>query len=235
MKLQREIPENAVRIRDDLLATVAHDLKTPIATVFTATALLDDQRLDHAQRHHFLELIQRSATQIKKLIDDLVDVAAIEAGALRLQLSTVAVGGLLDAVWEAFEPQARAAGISLRCDCAAAWRFEVRADQDRIYQVLGNLVSNAIKFTKPGGSIRVTARASDRFVWIAVKDTGIGINAEELPHIFERFWQANHQKRAGAGLGLAIAKGIIEAHGGTLGVRSTLGMGSTFYCRLPRA
>lgn len=234
MQLEQLNTVQAVRIRDDLLATVAHDLKTPISTVITAATLLDDQRLDYAQRRHFIEMIQRSTNHIKKLIDDLVDVAAVEAGRLRLDLDVQPVGTILDAVWEAFESQARKAGLQLTCDCAGAWRFQVRADHDRLFQVLGNLVSNAIKFTQPGGSIKVRTCADDHDVWIAVIDTGAGIAPDELPHVFERFWQAGHQRRAGAGLGLAIARGIVEAHGGKIGVWSRLGVGSMFYFSLPR-
>jgi signal transduction histidine kinase len=228
-------PDAAVRMRDEVLATVAHDLKTPLSTVIMAAGMLDDMQLDSSQRHHFIEMIRRSAGQITKLIEDLVDVSRIEAGGLRLGLEIEPVGPLLDAVWETFRVQAEQAQLKLDCECARAYRYQVHADRDRLFQVLGNLVNNAIKFTPPGGTIKIRACAIGASVVIAVSDTGRGISPAELPHVFERFWQAGHQQRAGAGLGLAIVKGIIEAHGGRVGVNSTVGRGSTFFFSLPRA
>jgi signal transduction histidine kinase len=221
-------------LRDNALAIVAHDLRSPLSTIAMAADLLreidDDER-----RRHFLDIITNAARQADFLIHDLMDVTRIENGALRVDLRREQVGYLLESVTEQFAESAAQAGILLGCDVSSVRNTEVMADSRRCVQLLSNLIGNAIKFTPPGGFVRVAAHVRGAFVEVSIQDSGIGIEADELPHVFERFWQASHHHRAGAGLGLAIARGIVEGHGGHMRVRSRRGEGSTFTFTLPLA
>lgn len=223
---------DALKLRDSVLAIVAHDIRSPLATITMIASLLDDVTLDEQQRKHFLEIIRKATGQIDKLIRDLLDIAHIENGQLALEKFPTAVRPLLQDVIELHIAQARARGITLRLDMPAV-DLIVDVDRDRIIELLSNLVSNALKFTSQEGSVIILCIPTRDHVTIAVSDTGIGIPQDQLGHIFERFWQAQHARRAGAGLGLAICKGIVEAHGGTIHVESEAGIGSTFYVVLP--
>lgn len=224
----------AVRLRDSVLAIVAHDLRTPLSTINMAAALLYDLNED-ARHRHFIDIIRKAAQQAEVLLQDLVDGTRIEAGTLRIDAEPAMLRHVLKSVLESFEPQAQAARIVLTCDVARAHDAVVRVDAGRIVQVLSNLLSNALKFTPEGGRVHVGASLLGDRVFVSVSDTGVGIAQEEIAHVFERFWQADHHHRAGAGLGLAIARGIVEAHGGEIGVTSEPGAGATFYFTLPLA
>lgn len=223
---------DAAQLRDNVLAIVAHDLKTPLATIVMAAGLLKDMSTDE-RVGHFLDMIVKSTHQIDVLIRDLVDVAAIEAGHLRIQREPEGLGHLLRSVSAMFETQAAQAGVLFLVEPDRVRDVVVNVDHDRVIQLLANLVSNAIKFTSAGGAVDLRADFLGDKVDITVRDTGVGIQRDELPHVFERFWQADHHHRAGAGLGLAIAKGIAEAHGGDISVSSELGLGTTFCVSLP--
>jgi signal transduction histidine kinase len=224
-----DVSAEALRLRDNVLSIVAHDLRSPLATIIMAADLISQRGLD-AQNQHFLELIEKAARQADVLIKDLTDVNRLEVGKLSLHLSSEPLAYLLDSV---IEPIAENAGLLLACNTADVRSLEIRVDQSRFVQILSNLISNAIKFTAPGGHVLVTATRLKNVAKISVTDSGMGVSAEELPHVFERFWQADHHHRAGAGLGLAIVKGLVEAHGGTVGVVSTKDVGSTFYFTIP--
>ena len=224
----------AVKLRDNVLSIVAHDLRTPLSTIIMAADLLKQDKRD-PRTDHFLGMILNAADQADALIRDLTDVTRIEARRLRLELSDESLAYLMSSVTELFEPIAEAHGIVLRCETEAVRGLEVRVDHARFVQVLDNLISNAIKFTSAGGVVLVDACQIGAFAKVFVRDTGVGISADELPHVFQRFWQAQHHHRAGAGLGLAIAKGIVEAHRGEIGVTSTPHVGSTFYFTMPLA
>jgi signal transduction histidine kinase len=174
-----------------------------------------------------LEVIRRLATRMNRMIEALLTVSRIEEGALAVKRKRVWVQGLLDEVAEAHESLATASLLDLRVDrprdASAVW-----ADRERILQVFDNLVGNAIKFTPPGGVITIGARSAHGEAMFWVSDTGPGVAAEDIPHLFDRFWQATRNDKRGAGLGLAIAKGIIEAHRGRIWAESHLGAGSTF-------
>jgi CheY-like chemotaxis protein len=179
------------------------------------------------------DAIKRAANHMDRLIQDLLDVASMEAGRLSIARTRVDVGKALSELAEAQTPLASSRSLELRLDVAPELG-EIFADRDRLVQVLENLVGNALKFTKSGGSLTVGAapRNGELFFW--VKDTGAGIASEDVPHLFDRFWQTRKAGQ-GVGLGLPIVKGIVEAHGGRIWVESQVGAGTTFFFTLPLA
>lgn len=222
----------AVQLRDNVLAIVAHDLRSPLSTItMAATVLLDLE--DEQKRRHFVDIIIKATRQADMLVRDLVDATRIEAGTLRVDLDPEPIRYLVDSVVENFRWQPEAAHVELTSDTTRIQDTVAEVDADRIVQLLTNLITNALKFTPAGGRVEVDGWREEDTVFVTVADNGIGISADELPHVFERFWQADHHHRAGAGLGLAIAKGIVEAHGGEIGVTSEAGAGTTFYFTLP--
>jgi PAS domain S-box-containing protein len=230
--------ERAIGLRDEVLAVVAHDLRNPVHTIVMSVATMLELPLDEAQRQRQFGVIQRAAKGMDRLIRDLLDATRIESGTFAIRQARVHVRALLDETLELFEADARARGISLGCD-ADADVPPILGDRDRLVQALSNLLGNALKFTPPGGEIRVVARCTsdpdDGWVAVSVENSGAGIPAEHLPHVFDRFWQADRRTRAGAGLGLAIVKGIVEAHGGRAQADSTPGQRTTFTFTLPSA
>jgi signal transduction histidine kinase len=226
--------QDAVRARDDVLAVVAHDLRSPLNAAQVATALLTRDMDDRELRDRAAGVLTRSMQQATRLIEDLLDAARIEAGHLSVEKASVSAHELLDEAVESSSIPARASTLTLVTEVRSELPA-VLADKGRVLQVLSNLLTNALKFTAPGGRVRVGAEQLADEVCFWVTDTGPGISAEELPHVFERFWQARPGDRRGAGLGLLIAKGIVEAHGGRIWVESAFGKGSTFYFTLPIA
>jgi signal transduction histidine kinase len=168
------------------------------------------------------------------LIQDILDVTRIEGGHLSVEPARVPAGQLVLDCVDAQRPLVASASLDLHVDVGPGVP-DVWADRDRALQVFENLIGNAAKFTKPGGRITAGAALGDRDVLFWVKDTGAGIAVEEMPHVFDRFWQAQKARRGGAGLGLQIVKGIVEAHGGRIWVESEVGVGTTFYFTLPTA
>lgn len=232
----RERAEAASRMRQDLIAIVSHDLRNPLSAITTSAALLERVLpADGAPRApKYVETIARSAERMGRLISDLLDVASIDAGRLSVEPARRDADMLLVDAIEMLRPVA--AGKSIRLEAEAlAQPLAVHADQERVLQVLSNLLGNAVKFTREGGAISVRAQPDDAFVRISVSDTGPGISAEQMPHLFDRYWQAKKDGRLGIGLGLSIAKGIVEAHGGRIWAESTPGRGSTFHFTLPAA
>jgi PAS domain S-box-containing protein len=248
----REAAERASRIRDDVLAVVAHDLRNPVHTIILSAGMMRELPLDDEQRQQRLAVIQRTAKGMEHLIRDLLDATRIESGTFAVRQTRVHVRALLDETLELFEGPARECRIVLRCEVGDDVP-PVLGDRDRLEQVLSNLLGNALKFTPTGGEVRLSARAitsdGDRTprpprgsrdaargaVEISVADTGNGIPGDQLAHVFDRFWQADRQGRAGAGLGLSIVKGIVEAHGGDIRVESKVGHGTTFSLTVPVA
>jgi two-component system CheB/CheR fusion protein len=228
--------EDANRAKDEFIAVVSHELRTPLNTIRLWARMLGNEKLPPKDRADGLQMINRAAVAQQQVIDDLFDVSRIASGKLRLALHetllTIVVKGAIDAV----EPVASARGIRLNSRIA----FDlgaVRADPGRLQQVIWNLLSNAVKFTPQDGSVTVDARRNGAMVTIEVADTGVGIKREFLPHVFDRFRQAEGgatRAHGGLGLGLAIAKQIVELHGGTISVASEGdGQGSTFRVDLP--
>jgi signal transduction histidine kinase len=226
----------AVQARDEVLSIVSHDLRNPVNTIMLSAGhmleLGDALDMGVARRH--LVIVKRQAEQMNRMIQDLLDVARIEAGRLPLSEHREDPARLVRDACESLTELASQNGIRLESD-ASAELPAVCADRDRVLQVFGNLIGNALRFTEPGGIVRVSAAEGDGVVEFAVSDSGAGIAAEDLPHLFERFYQARSAEPGGAGLGLAIVKGIVETHGGRVAAESTLGAGSTFRFTIPLA
>ncbi|MDQ6718076.1 MAG: HAMP domain-containing histidine kinase, partial [Gemmatimonadota bacterium] len=234
-RFEEEI-RRGMQLRDDMVGIVSHDLRNPVAAVkMLAGAILRDSGSGESDDlRHNLELIRTAAVQMETLISDLLDVTRLEAGRLAVHPEPVAANLLVGKAIETLLPLAEEKGISVetRLDASAG---DVLADEPRIHQVLANLIGNAIKFTPSGGCITVSTRVLEDSVEFCVEDTGPGIAADQLPHIFERYWQSRRTERHGAGLGLPIAKGIIEAHNGTIRAESEAGGGARMYFTLGRA
>lgn len=229
------LAQRAIRTREDILANVAHDLRNPLNTIaLQAQLLLHPAGEGGCSAAAVLETIERAAARMNRLIQDLLDAACMDAGRLTIEPARLRTRQFLDDVTEAQTPLAAAASVELRLEPAGAlpdgW-----GDGDRLVQVFENLIGNAVRFTAPGGRITVGGALRDGDLLLWVNDTGAGISAEQLPHVFDRFWQARRSERRGAGLGLPIVKGIVEAHGGHAWVESQLGIGTTVYFTIPTA
>ncbi|HTR55029.1 MAG TPA: ATP-binding protein [Kofleriaceae bacterium] len=224
--------QGAIRSRDEVLGVVAHDLRNPLNAITLSAELIDHQAVP--ARHKSAETIVRAAKRMNRLIEDLLDVTRLEGGKLSLDRTRVATPQLLADSVEAQRPLATAAALDLRVDVApdvpAVW-----ADRDRLLQILENLIGNALKFTARGGYVAIgaAARGHDVLFWVA--DCGSGIAQADQPHVFDRFWQAGWMRKRGAGLGLPIAKGLVEAHGGRIWLESKLGRGTTVFFTIPSA
>jgi len=230
-----QIAEKAIRARDELLGVVAHDLRNPLGNILLQLALL--QRPSGEKERRSLkptEAIARAANRMDRLIQDLLDIQRVDAGGICVEPISLPVSQVLHEFAEAQKPLILSKSLELRLEVGPDLS-EVLADRNRLLQVLENLVGNATKFTKPGGLLTVGAAPHDRGLLFWVKDTGVGIQSEDLPHLFDRFWQAHQAGKQGVGLGLPIVKGIVEAHGGQVWVESVTGRGSTFFFTLPRA
>lgn len=228
-----EAQQAAVQARDEVLSIVAHDLRNPLSRITMGASLLLDLAPDRGEtERRQLEILLRAADGMNRLIQDLLEVTRVESGGgLSIYPERHELASLLEATYEALQPQVEARGLRLECPTPPE-HLMVTADRDRFLQVMGNLIGNAIKFTDQG-SITVRAEPAGDEVRISVADTGSGIGEEDRAHLFERFWQARQARRGGAGLGLAITKGIVEAHGGRIWVESEIGVGTTFYFTLP--
>ena len=227
--------QDATRARDDLVAIVSHDLRNPVHTISMAASFLleiapaNDRRV---QARRQLEVIQRSASRANRLIQDLLDVARIQAGGLAVDPVPVDVKSLINEAAESATPLASAAQLTVAC-APPENPVCVASDRERVLQVFANLIGNAIKFTPKGGQITIHACQENDIVRFTVADTGPGIPPEHLDHVFDRYWQAKSTAKLGAGLGLSIAKGIVEAHGGRIWVESPPGSGAQFNFTLP--
>jgi PAS domain S-box-containing protein len=228
--------QQAVRTRDEVTSIVSHDLKDPLHTIQMAASLLLDPELGAAEetRQQQLTMIRRCATRMARLLEDLLDVARAEASSLGVTPRPTPVAPLIEEVIDAFRLSSTDLGVALRASVPGELPL-VAADDRRIVQVLTNLCANALKFTPRGGTVTVLAAPAGHTVRLSVMDTGVGIPRDNLGRVFDRFWQASRASRASAGLGLAIAKSIVEAHGGEIWVESTEGTGAQFHFTLPTA
>lgn len=228
--------EQARQSQRDFLANVSHDLRTPLTSIRGfAQAILDGQVSDTAGYIHAATIIQEEAGRMSDLVEELLDLARLEAGNVKMARERLDLTALVRSSIEARTPQAAAAGVTLRAEGADV--PAVMGDEGRLKQVFDNLLDNAIKYTPLGGMVTVSIRQDGKWVAVAVADTGRGIPKEDLPRIFERFYRADKSRgeTVGAGLGLAIAKEIVSAHGGRITVESEEGQGSVFTVFLPAA
>jgi signal transduction histidine kinase/ActR/RegA family two-component response regulator len=230
--------ERANTIKDQFLATVSHELRTPLSAILLWSGLMSTSRLDPARTRDGLQAIQHSAELQSRLIEDLLDVSRTLCGKLQLQTQEIELATATQAAVAVVQPMAQAKHIKLETFIDPAAGI-VRADPDRVQQVVWNLLGNAIKFTPAGGSVSINLQREDAQVAIRVIDTGQGIAADFVPHVFDRFRQADAapaRRHGGLGLGLAITHQLVELHGGSIVVQSEgVGRGATFTVRLPLA
>jgi PAS domain S-box-containing protein len=230
-RLHRQARE-AVRLRDEVLGVVSHDLRNPIAIISMTMQLLREVDLPPEDRDRRMQAVERAAGTMNRLVTDLLDMSSIDAGRLSLDRDAVPATTLVEKAYLSFQPLAEQKGIALeRSEEPGLPR--VVADMERVMQVFSNLIGNALKFSDAGATVRMEAERRDGDVCFRVIDNGPGISPEDAAHVFDRFWQVRQTGRGGAGLGLAIARGIVEGHGGEMGVESTVGEGSTFWFTLP--
>jgi signal transduction histidine kinase len=230
---QRELD----RLRRDLVAWIGHDLRTPLAAIrVIVEALADGVVEDPATIERYLRTAQHQIGSLSSLLDDLFDIAQIDAGGLRLDRQPNSMCDLISDTIEAFTALAERHGVTLE-GSATPDIDPVLMDVQQVGRVLSNLLDNALRHTPDGGTVQMTASRMPDNVQVEVSDTGEGISEEDLPHVFERFYRGEKSRSratGGAGLGLAIAAGIVEAHGGQIGVKSAVGRGTRIWFTLPR-
>lgn len=229
---KRREAELTARTREQVLGVVAHDLRNPLHLVMATTEMLNESDLTSERRRELLAMTARAVTHMRRLVSDLLDAVRIQAGHLTLDVEELTIGAIIDQAEEMNRPMARERGIEFAVRALERDRT-VRVDRGRIQQVLGNLLGNAFKFTERGGRVTLEAAVVGNMALFRVRDTGSGIPADRLPHLFDQFWQGKDSDSRGVGLGLAIVKAIVEAHGGTIAVESAEGEGSTFTLKLP--
>jgi signal transduction histidine kinase len=224
-------------LRRDLVAWAGHDLRTPLAGVrVLVEALADGIIEDPATSQRYLQQAKKQIDQLSLLIDDLFQVSQLDAGGIPLNLEPGSLGDLISDTLENFSGLAAQQNILLS-GSASPGIDPIRMDVQRIGRVLNNLVGNALRYTRAGGTVSLQAEVGASTVRVTVQDSGEGISPVDLPHVFDRFYRGEKSRNpatGGSGLGLAIAKGIVEAHGGQIGVESTLGQGARFYFWLPK-
>lgn len=226
-----------IRARDDMIGIVSHDLRNPVNAVKMLTGVMLDRERDTslpAEMVEHVSVIRQAAEQMDGLIRDLLDVTRVEAGSLAVDMRVENTEELLGDSLRTLAPVVQAKSLTLRLS-APDDLPDVNADRERVAQALSNLVGNAVKFSPAGSTITVRVKVLESDIVISVSDSGQGMSAEQLSHAFDRFWQSSRTDRQGAGLGLAITKGIVEAHGGRIWAESAPGSGSTFYFTLPIA
>jgi hypothetical protein len=222
----------AIRARDDMIAVVSHDLRSPLQSISSAATLLEFERQGSANRS--LEAIKLATIQMDRLLQDLLDLSLIDAGQLTVTKELTEASTLVEEARTMFEPLAGQKSIRLECNIEDDLP-RIRIDRNRMQQVLANLLGNALKFVPADGRIALIARREGDSVRIAVSDTGPGIAEDDIARVFDRFWRADRRRERGIGLGLTVAQGIVHAHGGQIGVESRKGEGSTFYILLEAA
>jgi len=223
-------------VRRDFISNLSHELRTPLASLKALTETLQEGALDDPPAaRRFLDQMQTEVDALTQMVAELLELSRIESGQVALDLRPVAAYDLLSSAAGRMRLQAERAKLNLRVDCSKDLP-KVRADLPRLEQVLVNLIHNAVKFTRPGGDVVLFAEPDGGAVRFAIRDTGVGIPADDLSRIFERFYKSDRSRSGGGtGLGLSIARHIVEAHGGKIWAESREGQGSTFYFSIPSA
>ena len=230
-----DLVHTGIRARDDMIGIVSHDLRNPVNAVKMLTGVMLDRQGQEplsTEMGNYASVIRQAAEQMDELIQNLLDVTRVEAGRLAVNVQSENTEEMLSDTLRTLAPVAADRKITLRLS-APDDLPEVLADRERFGQAISNLVGNAVKFSQPGSEITVRVVVLDRELLFSVNDKGQGMTAEQLSHAFDRFWQSSRTDRQGAGLGLAITKGIVEAHRGRIWAESSAGVGSTFYFTLP--
>jgi two-component system phosphate regulon sensor histidine kinase PhoR len=228
--------EKLERVRQEFLSNVSHELRTPLTAILTFVETLESATTDEENSKRFLSIIRKNASRMHSLIDDILELSAIEAGTVKLEAREAELGGIVEDVLDSLAGKATSKGVTLTSNIEPG--TVVLADPVRLEQMLTNLIENAIKFNREGGSVVVKFDSTEDRIRIMVEDTGEGIPAQHLERLFERFYRvdrARSRDMGGTGLGLAIVKHLARAHGGEVGVESKLGEGSVFSIELPRA
>jgi signal transduction histidine kinase len=218
----------------EVLQIVSHDLRNPIHTIGMAADLMLDSPERRRQYDRTISIIKRSTVRMNRLVQDLLDVTKSEKSTLSIEVAVTEIDTLLADAADELEPLARENALGFTVTSQAELP-DIMADRARLLQVFSNLVGNAVKFTPRGGHVTISAAIAGDKVKFAVIDTGPGIAADQLGRVFNRFWQASPSDKRGLGLGLTIAKSIVDAHGGEIGVQSNLGEGTTFWFTVPTA
>jgi signal transduction histidine kinase len=213
--------------RDEWLALVAHDLRAPLNVVLLAAELLADSTLTEERRDHWLAVVRSAAERMNGLVTNLLETARLESRSSALDLQASRLRPLLLETLYAYQTVADRAGVAITVGHCPEDLVGL-VDGPAILRVLSNLVDNAIRFTPAGGLVSIEAQQVPAGIRLSVCDTGSGIHPEHLPHVFDRYWQAAHERRGGAGLGLAIVRQIVEQHGGSIAVESEPGRGTLF-------
>jgi two-component system phosphate regulon sensor histidine kinase PhoR len=229
--------QKAVQKRNaEFVSAVSHEMKTPLAGIKAYVELLADGDVEDEQtREEFLNVINSQADRLRRLIDNMLNLARIESGVVQVKKSHCSLNELLEEAFDVVKPAAEAKQIELIAELSPMY-LSVHIDRDQILQTAINLLSNAIKYTPAGGRVRLRSQLADKQVEFAVEDSGVGLSPEDCARVFEKFYrvQKDSQMAAGTGLGLPLAKHIVEeVHGGRLAVESTLGAGSAFTVSLP--
>lgn len=218
--------------RRTFLANVSHELRTPISNVQVTVEALKNGAFEEANlRDRFLQTIEDETKRLTRLIHDLMDLGRLEAGVVQLECQQMSLNKLLNRAINSMELRMQSAGITTQVNIPTLWLY---GDPERLLQAFLNLLDNAIKHSKPGSKIEITGRKDGKTILLEIQDQGAGIQSRDLPHIFEQFYTTDPSRQGkGHGLGLAIAKRIVEAHQGTITANSTYGQGATFTVRLP--
>ena len=221
------------RLKDGFVALVSHEVRTPLTSILGYLELLGDEELTEGQRL-YTDIIDRNSNRLLRLINDLLFIAQIEDGQLTVEHERVDLGAIIAEALDAAAPTAKAGDVEVTGDYSES--LELAGDGGRLAQLLDNLLSNAIKFTPAGGKVEIVAGSHAGSIWLEVRDTGIGISAEDQERLFNKFFRTRVATKAaiqGTGLGLAISKAIVQAHGGTIHVESVEARGTTFRVELP--
>lgn len=226
--------KEAVRKREDILAIVSHDLKNPLGSIEMSLDILKESLRgdDHAERMEMIKIIERSVCHMKRLIGDLLSFAKIQSGHFTIQIQKLPLRNLLFEARQGVLHSAIKKHIHIRIEIKTQSDI-VLGDHDRLLEVLSNILGNAIKFSPPGGLVKLNVSEADGSYHFSIQDEGPGISEENIPHLFDRYWQAKETAHQGEGLGLAIAKGIVAGHHGEIWAESALGHGTTMHFTIP--